>query len=121
MGLPGGRTQVVKMPSDRSPYNTAGTEPRVRGIMTSADDILSLAQPKADLRVAYGGDQNQFIDLRLPKGKGPHALVITIHGGFWRAKYDLGYAGHLCAALTAKGMAPENWGNRGGGEGGGGG
>ena len=96
------------MPSDRSPYNTAGTEPRVRGIMTSVDDILSLAQPKADLRVAYGADQNQFIDLRLPKGKGPHALAISIHGGFWRAKYDLGYAGHLCAALTAKGIATAN-------------
>jgi acetyl esterase/lipase len=73
--------------------------------MTSADDILNLAPPKADLRLTYGGDQNQFIDLRLPKGKGPHALAISIHGGFWRAKYDLGYAGHLCAALTAKGIA----------------
>lgn len=76
--------------------------------MTSADDILNLAPPKADLRVAYGADQNQFIDLRLPKGKGPHALAISIHGGFWRAKYDLGYAGHLCAALTAKGIATAN-------------
>jgi acetyl esterase/lipase len=76
--------------------------------MTSADDILNLAPPKADLRVTYGGDQNQVIDLRLPKGKGPHALAISIHGGFWRAKYDLGYAGHLCAALTAKGIATAN-------------
>jgi len=76
--------------------------------MTSSDDILSLAPPKADVRVAYGRDQNQFVDLRLPKGKGPHALAIVIHGGFWRAKYDLGYAGHLCAALTAKGIATTN-------------
>jgi len=67
-----------------------------------------VAAPKADARVAYGGDANQFIDLRLPKGKGPHPLVIAIHGGFWRAKYDLGYAGHLCAALTAKGIATAN-------------
>ncbi len=76
--------------------------------MTSGDDILSLAPPKADARVAYGSDANQFVDLRLPKGKGPHALAIVIHGGFWRARYDLGYAGHLCAALTAKGIATAN-------------
>jgi acetyl esterase/lipase len=76
--------------------------------MTSSDDILSLTPPKADLRAAYGGDANQFVDLRVPKGKGPRGLVIAIHGGFWRAKYDLGYMGHLCAALTAKGIATAN-------------
>ena len=75
--------------------------------MTS-DDILSLAPPKADARLAYGSDENQFVDLRLPAGKGPYALAIAIHGGYWRAKYDLGYMGHLCAALTAKGIATAN-------------
>jgi len=76
--------------------------------MTSSEDILSLVPPKADARVAYGADANQFVDLRLPKGKGPHGLAIAIHGGFWRAKYDLGYAGHMCAALTGKGIATAN-------------
>jgi acetyl esterase/lipase len=75
--------------------------------MTS-DDILSVAPPKTDARLAYGSDENQFVDLRLPHGKGPHALAIAIHGGYWRAKYDLGYMGHLCAALTAKGIATAN-------------
>jgi len=76
--------------------------------MTSSDDILSLPPPRADARVVYGGDGNQFLDLRLPKGKGPHGLAISIHGGYWRAKYDLGYMGHLCAALMAKGVATAN-------------
>jgi acetyl esterase/lipase len=76
--------------------------------VTTSDDILSVAAPKADVRVAYGSDANQFVDLRLPKEKGPHGLAIIIHGGYWRAKYDLGYAGHLCAALTAKGIATAN-------------
>jgi acetyl esterase/lipase len=76
--------------------------------MSASDDILSLAPPRADLRVAYGGDANQLVDLRLPKSKGSHALAIVIHGGYWRAKYDLGYCGHLCAALTAKGIATAN-------------
>lgn len=77
-------------------------------LVTSSDDILSLVPPKADVRIAYGSDANQFVDLRLPEGKGPHALAVVIHGGFWRAKYDLGYAGHLCAALTANGIATAN-------------
>jgi len=76
--------------------------------MASSGDILSVVPPKADARVSYGTDPNQFVDLRLPKGRGPHALAINIHGGFWRAKYDLGYAGHMCAALTAKGIATAN-------------
>ncbi len=69
---------------------------------------MSLAAPRADARVAYGGDGNQFLDLRLPSGKGSHGLAICIHGGYWRAKYDLGYMGHLCAALTARGIATAN-------------
>jgi acetyl esterase/lipase len=78
------------------------------GMTTSSDDILSLTPPRADLRLRYGGDANQFLDLRVPKGKGRHALAVVIHGGYWRAKYDLLYAGHLCAALTAKGIATTN-------------
>jgi acetyl esterase/lipase len=76
--------------------------------MISSDDILSLAPPRADARLTYGSDENQFVDLRAPKGKGPYPLAIAIHGGYWRAKYDLGYMGHMCAALTAKGIATAN-------------
>jgi acetyl esterase/lipase len=74
----------------------------------SSDDILTLPPPPADARLSYGTDRNQFGDLRLPKTKGPFPLVMNIHGGFWRAKYDLAHAGHLCAALTAKGIATWN-------------
>ena len=72
------------------------------------DDILILVPPPADERVPYGSDAHQFGDLRLPKGNGPHPVVINIHGGFWRNEYDLTHAGHLCAALTAKGVATWN-------------
>jgi acetyl esterase/lipase len=74
----------------------------------SSDSILTLPPPPADARIAYGTDPNQFGDIRLPTGKGPFPLVINLHGGFWRAKYDLAHAGHLCAALTAKGLATWN-------------
>lgn len=72
------------------------------------EDILTSPPPPADARLAYGNDPNQFGDLRLPKTKGPFPLAMNLHGGFWRAKYDLGHAGHLCAALTAKGIATWN-------------
>jgi acetyl esterase/lipase len=86
----------------------------------SSDDILTLPPPPADARIPYGTDPNQFGELRLPKIKGPFPVVMNIHGGFWRAKYDLAHNGHLCAALTAKDLATWNVecrrvGNKGGG------
>lgn len=75
-----------------------------------SDDILTLSPPPADARIAYGSDPSQFFDLRLPKSKakGPNPLILNIHGGFWRARYNLDHAGHLCAALTARGLATAN-------------
>jgi len=75
-----------------------------------SDDILNLPPPAPDQRIAYGSDPNQFLDLRFPssKRKSSGPLVINIHGGFWRAKYDLAHAGHLCAALQASGIATAN-------------
>lgn len=89
-----------------------------------SDDILSRQPPTADARLAYGPDPNQFLDLRLPpsheKAARPYPLVINIHGGFWRARYNLDHAGHLCAALAQEGLATANLeyrrvGNQGGG------
>jgi acetyl esterase/lipase len=73
-----------------------------------SDDILDIPPPAADARLSYGADPNQFGDFRLPQTKGPLPLVMNIHGGFWRAKYDLAHAGHLCAALAADGIATWN-------------
>lgn len=74
----------------------------------SSDDILTLSPPPADAQLPYGTDANQFAELRLPKTKPPFPVVMNIHGGFWRAKYNLTHAAHLCAALAAKGMATWN-------------
>jgi acetyl esterase/lipase len=78
-----------------------------------AVDILELPPPPYDVRLPYGSDPNQFGDLRLPKAhfpkaKGSCAVVMNLHGGFWRAKYDLAHAGHLCAAVTGLGFATWN-------------
>jgi acetyl esterase/lipase len=73
-----------------------------------SEDILTLPPPPADSRISYGPDPSQFGDLRVPTGPGPFPLVIGMHGGFWRARYDLEYFGHACAALTATGIATWN-------------
>ncbi|MDQ2741057.1 MAG: S9 family peptidase [Chloroflexota bacterium] len=64
--------------------------------------------PRADERVQYGPEKSHIADLRLPSGPGPHPVVAVIHGGYWRARYDLTYTGHLAAALTARGYATWN-------------
>jgi acetyl esterase/lipase len=78
------------------------------GRAVSSEDILSAKPPQPDLRRTYGADPNQFVDVRTPAGNGPHPLVFFIHGGYWRARYDLAHAGHLCHALKTAGLATWN-------------
>lgn len=67
--------------------------------------MLETPPPPADARIPYGTNPYQFGDLRLPPGPGSHPVVVMVHGGFWRAKYDLEHVGHLCADLTQRGYA----------------
>ena len=69
-------------------------------------EILSHPAQPADKRMTYGDAPSQFVDFRYPADAGP--LVVMIHGGFWRARYDLTHAGHLCAALTRAGYITAN-------------
>jgi acetyl esterase/lipase len=64
--------------------------------------------PAADARVVYGVEPLQFGDLRLPPGGGPHPLLVVLHGGYWKAQYNLIHTGHLCSALAAEGIATWN-------------
>jgi acetyl esterase/lipase len=88
--------------------------------MLAAQNILELPPPPDGEHIGYGPGQFQFGELRVPAGAGPHRVVIVIHGGYWRAAYDLRHTGHLCAAIAAAGMATwsleyRRLGNRGGG------
>ncbi|HKW75605.1 MAG TPA: alpha/beta hydrolase [Terriglobales bacterium] len=74
----------------------------------SSEDILTRPVPAPDSTCSYGPDRDQFVHVRVPQGTRPHPVVFFIHGGFWRAKYDLAYAGHLCASLKQHGIATWN-------------
>ena len=71
-------------------------------------DVTSIPPIRASRRIVYGPDENQFIDLFEPQSAPHSETVMMIHGGFWRAKYDLHHASHLCAALAREGFTVAN-------------
>lgn len=86
----------------------------------SSETILDLTPPAASLRIAYGGEPEQFGDLWLPEIAESRRLVVFIHGGYWRARYELAHVNLACQALAEQGMVVWNVeyrrvGNRGGG------
>ena len=55
----------------------------------------------------YGGAPEQFGELWLPAGTAA-GTVVVVHGGFWRARYDLSLGRPLAADLVARGYAAWN-------------
>ena len=49
-------------------------------------DLTERARPRADATIAYGPDPYQKIDLWRPTGRGPHPVVVMVHGGCWQTK-----------------------------------
>jgi acetyl esterase/lipase len=61
--------------------------------------------PPADARIAYGPAPLQFGDLRTAEGDG---LAVVLHGGSWKATYNLIHLGPLCLVLRDAGIATFN-------------
>jgi acetyl esterase/lipase len=57
--------------------------------------------------IRYGDDPSQFAELTLPDGT-PRGVVVVIHGGFWKAAYDLSLGRPLAADLVEKGWVALN-------------
>jgi acetyl esterase/lipase len=74
----------------------------------SADVLFDPPPPAADVRLAYGPEPKQFGDLRLPDVDGLSPLAVVVHGGAWKATYNLIHTGHLCLALGQAGIATWN-------------
>ena len=58
-------------------------------------------------RYPYGPDPAQYGELWLP-GDGAAGTVVIVHGGFWRARYDLSLGRPLAADLAGRGYAVWN-------------
>ncbi|MFZ4288087.1 alpha/beta hydrolase family protein [Variovorax sp. HJSM1_2] len=87
------------MPLSDQTANRAATAP----LEWEAMDAMPLP-PDVPQR-PYGAAPQQFGELRLPEGQGPFPVVLLIHGGCWRAKYDLVYISRLAAWLASHGWA----------------
>ncbi|MBI5584460.1 MAG: alpha/beta hydrolase [Deltaproteobacteria bacterium] len=70
--------------------------------------MFRLPSVPPDRRLPYGPDPQQFGDLYLPQGAGPHPVVVLLHGGCWRAEYGLEHLGQFCEALKKEGLAVWN-------------
>ncbi|HKO26755.1 MAG TPA: alpha/beta hydrolase [Solirubrobacteraceae bacterium] len=59
-------------------------------------------------RYRYGPERDHFGDLYLPAGAGPHPVALVIHGGCWRAYWQLDLMDSLCRDLASRGIAAWN-------------
>jgi acetyl esterase/lipase len=64
-----------------------------------------LARPE---RHRYGRSRSQRADLYVPRGAGPFPVAVTIHGGYWRAKYSKRTLKPMAADLVRRGWAAWN-------------
>ena len=73
-------------------------------------EMMDIAPPDADARLQYGAHASQFVDFRRSAGsaRATAPLVVVIHGGFWRARRPLTYAGHMAIALGRAGYVTAN-------------
>jgi acetyl esterase/lipase len=59
-------------------------------------------------RIAYGSDPAQFAELYRPAVTRHAGVVVIVHGGFWRARYDCSLGRPLAADLAAAGFTAWN-------------
>lgn len=59
------------------------------------------------MRVTYGDDPSQFAELTRPEGES-RGVVVVIHGGFWKAEYDLELGRPLARSLAERGWTAWN-------------
>lgn len=80
-----------------------------QGAPATVQDYMGQPRTKADARIAYGLEPAQVVDLFLPKGRGPHPVVILIHGGCYLAKYEgLSQTSGIATDLARRGYAVWN-------------
>lgn len=56
----------------------------------------------------YGHHASQHGELFVPDATGPHGVVVVIHGGYWKARYDRSLMTELCEDLARNGLAAWN-------------
>lgn len=87
---------------------TIGEKANAQNLL-SWNDIIDGKVEESHLRFQVGTDSLQFGDLWLPDKKGPHSVVILIHGGCWLSHYPgVALTNPMAAALMEEGFAVWN-------------
>jgi acetyl esterase/lipase len=74
-------------------------------------EVLTRPATAPDVTVRYGPLPEHVADVRWPlpgsrtPDAGPAALVLVVHGGFWRAQTDRQHTGPQCVGLAGEGFA----------------
>ena len=68
-------------------------------------DVLAQPQPATGEIIHYGPHGDQFAELLLPPGDGPHPVLVLIHGGCWLQQFDVQLIRPLAAAIRDLGWA----------------
>ena len=75
----------------------------------SVDDYMGQARHAPAAVVHYGAAPSQVAELFLPKGKGPHPVIVLLHGGCFLAEYQgLAQTSAIAADLAGRGYAVWN-------------
>lgn len=74
--------------------------------MMTAADLMALPVKAPDRTLPYGDESSHYGELRLPAGRGPHPVVVLVHGGCFRKDYASAQSiGAMADALKGLGIA----------------
>jgi acetyl esterase/lipase len=71
------------------------------------DDRPEGSRQDGAVRITYGDDPSQLVELHRPSGTS-RGVVVVIHGGFWKSAYDRGLGAPLARALAERGWTAAN-------------
>ncbi|WP_404382471.1 prolyl oligopeptidase family serine peptidase [Knoellia locipacati] len=92
------------MPTRRSVVLAAAALPLVACAQQRPEPSTEGSKP---MRIPYGDDPSQFAELTRPSGESK-GVVVVIHGGFWKAEYDLELGRPLARSLAEQGWTAWN-------------
>lgn len=102
------RVDLTLCEPDASPGLLAHIQGRgIDGVRWALRTICHRARRPIE-RVRYGPGPDQFGDLWLPDRPSAAGIVVLLHGGFWRSRWQLDLMDALAADVAERGMAGWN-------------
>lgn len=66
-----------------------------------------MSDERGSQRITYGPHHSQFVDVYRPEGE-PRGTILSIHGGYWRARFGLDLNEPMCTHLAGRGWRVVN-------------